>query len=90
MCARDVTERLTQWCFSVEIMCFSDVVTRKAVEYADVLLNQTHGFVRLDNIWGTGGGTRPVKLLTKKVRACSGLGTFHAGVAEPKMKENAI
>ncbi|KAL8603229.1 hypothetical protein ACOMHN_046235 [Nucella lapillus] len=41
--------------------------TKKAVEQADVLLNQTHGIVRLDNIWGTGGGTRPVKVLVKKV-----------------------
>ncbi|KAK7109895.1 programmed cell death protein 4-like [Littorina saxatilis] len=42
-------------------------LTKKAVDHADVLLNQTHGFVRLDNIWGTGGGIRPVKLLIKKI-----------------------
>lgn len=41
--------------------------TVKAVEQADVLLNQTHGIVRLDNIWGTGGGIRPVKILIKKI-----------------------
>lgn len=41
--------------------------TKKALEQADVLLNQTHGIVRLDNIWGTGGGIRPVKLLIKKI-----------------------
>jgi programmed cell death protein 4 len=37
------------------------------VDHADVLLHQTHGIVRLDNIWGTGGGIRPVKILIKKV-----------------------
>ncbi len=26
-----------------------------------------HGIVRLDNVWGVGGGLRPVKVLTKKV-----------------------
>lgn len=41
--------------------------TRQTLEHADVLLNQTHGIVRLDNIWGTGGGTRPVKQLIKKI-----------------------
>ncbi|KAL8615438.1 hypothetical protein ACOMHN_036258 [Nucella lapillus] len=40
---------------------------KQAAEHADVLLNQTHGIVRLDNIWGTVGGTRPVKLLIKKI-----------------------
>ncbi|XP_076460642.1 programmed cell death protein 4-like [Babylonia areolata] len=41
--------------------------TKKAAEQADVLLNQKHGIVRLDNIWGTGGGIRPVKQLIKKI-----------------------
>ncbi|PVD30284.1 hypothetical protein C0Q70_09548 [Pomacea canaliculata] len=41
--------------------------TKLAVDHADVLLNQTHGIVRLDNIWGQGGGTRPVKLLIRKI-----------------------
>ena len=26
-----------------------------------------HGIVRLDNVWGVGGGLRPVKVLSKKV-----------------------
>ena len=26
-----------------------------------------HGLVRLDNVWGVGGGTRPVKYLVKKM-----------------------
>ncbi|KAK6184988.1 hypothetical protein SNE40_007322 [Patella caerulea] len=41
--------------------------SREALEKADVLLNQRHGIVRLDNIWGTGGGIRPVKSLIKNM-----------------------
>lgn len=26
-----------------------------------------HGLVRLDNVWGVGGGTRPVKYLVKQM-----------------------
>ena len=40
---------------------------RKAVEKANTLLKIKHGIVRLDNVWGVGGGLRPVKVLTKKV-----------------------
>ena len=40
---------------------------RVAIAKADNLLNQKHGIVRLDNIWGTGGGIRPVKSLIKRV-----------------------
>ena len=59
------------WMCRAKHVCVCDVFTRKAVEQADVLLNQTHGIVRLDNIWGTGGGTRPVKVLIKKVKTSS-------------------
>ena len=41
--------------------------TQAALEKADLLLGQKHGIVRLDNIWGTGGGIRPVKYLVKQV-----------------------
>merc|ERR1712142_702894 len=40
---------------------------RKALNKADVLLNMKHGFARLDNVWGVSGGTRPVKLLSKRI-----------------------
>lgn len=39
----------------------------KSLEKADLLLNMKHGLVRLDNIWGTGGGIRPVKYLVRQV-----------------------
>ena len=38
-----------------------------ALEKAEVLLSLKHGIVRLDNVWGVGGGIRPVKTLMKKV-----------------------
>lgn len=40
---------------------------RKAVDKANTLLKMKHGIVRLDNVWGVGGGLRPVKVLTKKI-----------------------
>ena len=48
-----------------------NVHTQAALEKADLLLGQKHGIVRLDNIWGTGGGIRPVKYLVKQVSTCS-------------------
>lgn len=44
-----------------------NVHTQAALEKADLLLGQKHGIVRLDNIWGTGGGIRPVKYLVKQM-----------------------
>ena len=32
-----------------------------------MLLSMKHGLVRLDNVWGVGGGIRPVKYLVKKI-----------------------
>lgn len=40
---------------------------RAALDKADILLNMKHGIVRLDNVWGTGGGLRPVKFLVKQI-----------------------
>ncbi|CAH1784453.1 unnamed protein product [Owenia fusiformis] len=39
----------------------------KALEKTDVLLNMKHGIVRLDNVWGVGGGIRPVKYLINRM-----------------------
>lgn len=44
-------------------MCF-----RAALDRASVLLSMKREVVRLDNVWGVGGGQRPVKLLIKEVR----------------------
>lgn len=40
---------------------------REALARADTLLTMKHGLVRLDNVWGVGGGLRPVKYLTRQM-----------------------
>ncbi|XP_021003270.1 programmed cell death protein 4 [Parasteatoda tepidariorum] len=43
------------------------VHARAALEHADALLSMKHGLVRLDNVWGVGGGMRPVKYLINQM-----------------------
>jgi len=45
-----------------------DEDARSALQRAQNLLSMKHGLVRLDNVWGVGGGIRPVKYLVKKIR----------------------
>ncbi|XP_031560209.1 programmed cell death protein 4-like [Actinia tenebrosa] len=40
---------------------------RKALDEANVFLRMKHGMVRLDSVWGIGGGRHPVKYLIKKM-----------------------
>lgn len=40
---------------------------REALCRADTLLSMKHGLVRLDNVWGLGGGLRPVKYITRQM-----------------------
>ncbi len=40
---------------------------KKALCQADTLLGMKHGLAWLDNVWGMGGGTRPIKYLVKKI-----------------------
>ena len=44
------------------IILYSAVLKR-----AQLLLNMKHSIVRLDNVWGVGGGQRPVMFLISKV-----------------------
>merc|ERR1711962_719577 len=39
----------------------------KVLSRAESLLSMRHGMVRLDNVWGVGGGTRPVKYLVRQM-----------------------
>ena len=41
--------------------------SRVALDRAAVLLTMKREMVRLDNVWGVGGGLRPVKHLIKEV-----------------------
>lgn len=43
------------------------VLSRVALDRAAVLLSMKREMVRLDNVWGVGGGLRPVKHLVKEV-----------------------
>ena len=61
-CDAPMSHNLLFYCLSMSF--FS---SRIALEKAEVLLNLKHGIVRLDNVWGVGGGIRPVKVLIKKV-----------------------
>lgn len=49
------------------LICFY----RVALDRAEVLLTMKREMVRLDNVWGVGGGLRPVKHLVKEVREYS-------------------
>uniref|UniRef100_A0A0K8SCI9 MI domain-containing protein n=1 Tax=Lygus hesperus TaxID=30085 RepID=A0A0K8SCI9_LYGHE len=42
-------------------------LARQTLARADTLLSMKHGLVRLDNVWGVGGGLRPVKYLIRKM-----------------------
>lgn len=42
-------------------------LARQCLARADTLLSMKHGLVRLDNVWGVGGGLRPVKYLIRKM-----------------------
>lgn len=41
---------------------------REALEKAEVLLTMNHGIIRMDNVWGQGGGLRPVRYLTNRIQ----------------------
>lgn len=44
-----------------------------ALDRAAVLLSMKREMVRLDNVWGVGGGQRPVKHLIKEVSSLTKL-----------------
>ena len=50
--------------FFTKVSCEKAVI---ALARAESLLSMKHGLVRLDGVWGVGGGTRPVKYLVKKM-----------------------
>uniref|UniRef100_A0A1E1XBB3 Programmed cell death protein 4 n=1 Tax=Amblyomma aureolatum TaxID=187763 RepID=A0A1E1XBB3_9ACAR len=44
------------------------LLSKQTLQHASTLLSMKHGLVRLDNVWGMGGGMRPVKYLVKKIQ----------------------
>ena len=51
---------------------------RAALKRAKLLLSMKHGMARLDNVWGVGGGQRPVMFLISKVHVCTVHNYIHA------------
>ena len=51
--------------------------SRVALDRAAVLLTMKRKMVRLDNVWGVGGGQRPVKHLVKEVSSGQTRRTLH-------------
>ncbi|XP_063390699.1 programmed cell death protein 4 isoform X3 [Cydia fagiglandana] len=45
-----------------------NAAARQAIHRAETLLSMKQGLVRLDNIWGVGGGIRPVKSLIRQIQ----------------------
>lgn len=65
--ARCIADDCLNPCYIKEHLCHPTDLSREALQVAHNLLETRHGIVRLDNIWGYGGGIRPVKLLIKKI-----------------------
>lgn len=65
--ARSVADDCLRPCYIKEHLEHPTPDARMALERAKGLLQMKHGIVRLDSIWGYGGGIRPVKLLVKEV-----------------------
>ena len=53
--------------------------SRAALDRAAVLLSMKREMVRLDNVWGVGGGLRPVKHLVKEVKHVKGGASLFSG-----------
>lgn len=49
------------------------------MERAKVLITMKHGMARLDNVWGVGGGQRPVMFLIGKVSSHVAVGSCGYG-----------
>lgn len=43
------------------------LIRRQALARADTLLSMKDGLMRLDNVWGVGGGLRPVKSIIRQM-----------------------
>ncbi|XP_072941195.1 programmed cell death protein 4 [Epargyreus clarus] len=56
--------RFVQACAATDLNAHA----RQAIHRAETLLSMKQGLVRLDNIWGVGGGIRPVKSLIRQIQ----------------------
>lgn len=56
-------------CYSHVCVFMPFITVRAALDRAAVLLSMKREIMRLDNVWGVGGGQRPVKHLIKEVKS---------------------
>lgn len=65
--ARCIADDCLNPSFITEHLQHPTEVQRKALVKAQSYLKMKHGLVRLDNVWGYGGGSKPVKRLIKEI-----------------------
>lgn len=65
--ARSVADDCLRPCYIKEHLEHPSPESKITLDTAHRLLQMKHGIVRLDSIWGYGGGIRPVKLLVKEI-----------------------
>jgi len=65
--ARSVADDCLRPCYISEHLEHASEDARVSLQRAHRLLGMKHGIVRLDTIWGYGGGIRPVKMLVKEI-----------------------
>jgi len=65
--ARSVADDCLRPCYIKEHLLHANSDAVVALQRAHRLLGMKHGIVRLDTIWGYGGGIRPVKMLVKEI-----------------------
>jgi len=65
--ARSVADDCLRPCYIKEHLERASAEARVSLDRAHRLLGMKHGIVRLDTIWGYGGGIRPVKMLVKEI-----------------------
>lgn len=66
-CPESLSARGCLQILSPDLVEASTFVRRAALHRAETLLSMKHGLVRLDNVWGVGGGLRPVKYLVRQM-----------------------
>jgi len=65
--ARSVADDCLTPCYIKEHLEHPSPEAKITLDTAHRLLQMKHGIVRLDSIWGYGGGIRPVKMLVKEI-----------------------
>lgn len=71
-CERHKTHKPADRLLSAGLLDVLFFPCRAALDRAAILLRIKRDVNQLDNVWGVGGGQRPVKHLIKEVKSCKG------------------